>query len=183
MTQFELLTAAAFVAFAEARVKFAVIEAGLGGRLDATNVIPSQPPSSPRSASTTPSGSATPWRRSPPRSWRCCATTRVLIRARFRPRSTSRRAEVERHHATCRPRPSIRRSRRLAAATSARTWRLALAAAGVILGELRPEAVEARRRLALDSRPGELLGGDPPLIFDAAHNADGARALAGLSPG
>ena len=42
VTQYELLTAAAFVAFAEARVEIAVIEAGLGGRLDATNVIPSK---------------------------------------------------------------------------------------------------------------------------------------------
>src|SRR5262249_31998942 len=42
VTQFELLTAAAFVAFAGARVQFAVVEAGLGGRLDATNVIPSK---------------------------------------------------------------------------------------------------------------------------------------------
>ncbi len=42
MTQYELLTAAAFVAFAAARVQVAVIEAGLGGRLDATNVIPSK---------------------------------------------------------------------------------------------------------------------------------------------
>ena len=42
MTQFELVTAAAFLAFAEARVEVAVIEAGLGGRLDATNVIPSK---------------------------------------------------------------------------------------------------------------------------------------------
>src|SRR5262249_99874 len=42
ITQFELLTAAAFVAFAAARVQFAVVEAGLGGRLDATNVIPSK---------------------------------------------------------------------------------------------------------------------------------------------
>src|SRR5262249_8551857 len=42
VTQFELLTAAAFVAFAAARVEYAVIEAGLGGRLDATNVIPSR---------------------------------------------------------------------------------------------------------------------------------------------
>ena len=43
VTQYELLTAAAFVAFAAARVRVAVIEAGLGGRLDATNVIPSLP--------------------------------------------------------------------------------------------------------------------------------------------
>src|ERR687898_791401 len=42
ITQYELLTAAAFLAFAEARVEYAVIEAGLGGRLDATNVIPSK---------------------------------------------------------------------------------------------------------------------------------------------
>ncbi|HEY0388458.1 MAG TPA: cyanophycin synthetase [Gaiellales bacterium] len=39
LTQFEALTGAAFVAFAEAGVAVAVVEAGLGGRLDATNVL------------------------------------------------------------------------------------------------------------------------------------------------
>jgi dihydrofolate synthase / folylpolyglutamate synthase len=38
-TQFEVLTVAAFLAIAEAGVQAAVIEAGLGGRLDATNVL------------------------------------------------------------------------------------------------------------------------------------------------
>jgi dihydrofolate synthase/folylpolyglutamate synthase len=38
-TQFEVLTAAALVAFREARVEAAAIEAGLGGRHDATNVL------------------------------------------------------------------------------------------------------------------------------------------------
>ena len=38
-TQFETLTAAALAAFAEAGVEVAVVEAGLGGRLDATNVL------------------------------------------------------------------------------------------------------------------------------------------------
>ena len=38
-TQFEALTAAALLEFAEAEVDVAVVEAGLGGRLDATNVI------------------------------------------------------------------------------------------------------------------------------------------------
>ena len=38
-TQFEALTAAALVHFAEREVGVAVIEAGLGGRLDATNVV------------------------------------------------------------------------------------------------------------------------------------------------
>src|SRR5205085_11338687 len=38
-TQFEALTAAALLAFAEAGVDAAVVEAGLGGRHDATNVL------------------------------------------------------------------------------------------------------------------------------------------------
>jgi len=38
-TQFEVLTAAALAQFAEDRLDVAVVEAGLGGRLDATNVI------------------------------------------------------------------------------------------------------------------------------------------------
>ena len=40
-TQFEVLTAAALAEFAEAGVDVAVVEAGLGGRLDATNVLSS----------------------------------------------------------------------------------------------------------------------------------------------
>jgi dihydrofolate synthase / folylpolyglutamate synthase len=39
LTKFELLTMAAWLYFAEATVDIAVIEVGLGGRLDATNVI------------------------------------------------------------------------------------------------------------------------------------------------
>jgi len=42
VTQFEALTAAAFHALAASGVEAAVIEAGLGGRYDATNVIPSK---------------------------------------------------------------------------------------------------------------------------------------------
>ena len=38
-TQFEVVTAAALAAFAEAGVDAAVVEAGLGGRLDASNVL------------------------------------------------------------------------------------------------------------------------------------------------
>jgi dihydrofolate synthase/folylpolyglutamate synthase len=40
VTQFEALTAAAFCAFETASVEWGVVEAGLGGRLDATNVLP-----------------------------------------------------------------------------------------------------------------------------------------------
>jgi dihydrofolate synthase/folylpolyglutamate synthase len=42
VTQFEALTAAAYSELAERGVQVAVIEAGLGGRYDATNVIPSR---------------------------------------------------------------------------------------------------------------------------------------------
>ena len=38
-TQFEALTAAALLEFAESHLEVAVVEAGLGGRLDATNVV------------------------------------------------------------------------------------------------------------------------------------------------
>lgn len=40
LTFFEVATVAAFLAFSDARVDLAVLEVGLGGRLDATNVIP-----------------------------------------------------------------------------------------------------------------------------------------------
>jgi len=42
VTQFELLTAAAYYELARRQVDVGVIEAGLGGRYDATNVIPSR---------------------------------------------------------------------------------------------------------------------------------------------
>ena len=38
VTFFEALTAVAFLAFADAKVRYAILECGLGGRLDATNV-------------------------------------------------------------------------------------------------------------------------------------------------
>jgi dihydrofolate synthase / folylpolyglutamate synthase len=39
LSYFELLTATAFLHFARARIEFAVLEVGMGGRLDATNVV------------------------------------------------------------------------------------------------------------------------------------------------
>ena len=38
-TWFDLLTSAAFLIFSEARVEWAVVEVGLGGRLDSTNIV------------------------------------------------------------------------------------------------------------------------------------------------
>src|SRR6202043_118039 len=42
VTQFEMLTACALVEFAQAGVDVAVLEAGLGGRYDATNIVDSR---------------------------------------------------------------------------------------------------------------------------------------------
>jgi len=42
LTYFEALTAAAFVAFAERRLDLAILEVGLGGRFDATNIAPAR---------------------------------------------------------------------------------------------------------------------------------------------
>jgi len=42
LTYFEALTAAAFVLFARWKLDLAVLEVGLGGRLDATNVVPAR---------------------------------------------------------------------------------------------------------------------------------------------
>ena len=42
LTTFEILTAMAFTYFGDAEVDFQVLEAGLGGRLDATNVVPAE---------------------------------------------------------------------------------------------------------------------------------------------
>ncbi|MBA7596846.1 Folylpolyglutamate synthase [subsurface metagenome] len=42
LTTFEILTAMALTYFGEARVDFQVLETGLGGRLDATNVVPAE---------------------------------------------------------------------------------------------------------------------------------------------
>ena len=62
---FETLTALAFLYFAEQELDIAVLEVGLGGRLDATNIVEPSSPSSPTSRSTTRTTSARPSPRSP----------------------------------------------------------------------------------------------------------------------
>ena len=68
MSFFEVLTALAFAAFADAPVDVAVVEVGMGGAWDATNVADGAGGRGrPRSASTTPTTSATPSPTSPAR--------------------------------------------------------------------------------------------------------------------
>jgi dihydrofolate synthase/folylpolyglutamate synthase len=180
VTQFELLTAAAFVAFASARVEFAVVEAGLGGRLDASNVIPSK-----ITVLTSIGLDHTEW----------LGETLEEI--------AGEKLAVLRDHTTLivgdvpgAVEPVIEREleRRHARVTRVyvdaggdtvtyrdRNLALAESATEHALGRLDPDAVGGLQSITIPGR-AELVPGDPPEIFDAAHNPDGARALAEALP-
>ena len=185
VTQFEADTATAFVALAAAGVEAAVIEAGLGGRLDATNVLPSTV-----TALTSIGLEHTEW----------LGETEVEIAAEklavLRDHSklvlgpvsaeveeVARRTVAERHAGliTVRdlapavelptPAPYLRRD-----------FAVALAAAEALLGALDPErALGVAAGLGLPGRM-EVLETDPPVLLDAAHNPAGASALAEALP-
>lgn len=174
VTQYELLTAAAFVAFAEARVEIAVIEAGLGGRLDATNLIPSK-----LTVLTSVGLDHTEWlgetveeiaaeKLAVLRDHTALLCGRVPESAMPVVQEHARRHHAETMVATGMP---GFREQNLAVAE---------AAAETILGN-RPRGLH---RDLLGSIPGraEVNDGDPVTVFDAAHNPDGAQALAELLP-
>jgi dihydrofolate synthase/folylpolyglutamate synthase len=179
VTQFELLTAAAFLAFAEARVQYAVIEAGLGGRLDATNVIPSK-----LTVLTSVGLDHTEWLGE---TLEEIAAEKLAV---LRDHTTLLHGElpsevepvvereVQSRHSRARRVPGLD-----GASYQADNWQLALAAVDEILGGLDPNsALRASERVAIPGR-AEVVPGSPTLIFDAAHNPDGASALADLLPG
>ena len=191
VTQYELLTAAAFLAFAEARVQYAVIEAGLGGRLDATNVIPSK-----LTVLTSVGLDHTEW----------LGETVEEIAAE--------KLAVLRDHTTLitgslpeQVMPEVERAVAEKHARRPSTWRVSIAGPGlpygpagfqranadlawsavkVVLGwpetDVIPEELEhVIARLSIPGR-AQRVPGDPPEIFDAAHNPDGAEALAEVLP-
>jgi dihydrofolate synthase/folylpolyglutamate synthase len=194
VTQFELLTAAAFVAFAEARVEYAVIEAGLGGRLDATNVIPSK-----LTVLTSVGLDHTEWlgetlEEIAAEKLAVLRDHTTLVRGELPPEvEPVVEREVERRHAgQVRPRSSLGvrgaddrwlRSLRgyqqhnMGLAWTAVEQALALPAGGNAVDTI----VRAMWGLRIPGR-AELIPGEPPVIFDAAHNPDGARALFELLP-
>ena len=179
VTEFEVVTAAAFVALAAARVDVGVIEAGLGGRLDATNVIPSR-----ATALTSVGLEHTQW----------LGTTTAEIAAEkldvLRGHTTLVVGDLEPDIDAIAERTAAERNARLIRAPEAgealglrapylrRNLGVACAAAAEIAGPLDP--VKVASVVAGLELPGrmEKLAGDPPLILDAAHNPDGARALA-----
>jgi dihydrofolate synthase/folylpolyglutamate synthase len=186
VTQFELATAAAFVALATAGVEAAAIEAGLGGRLDATNTIPS------RIAVLTSVGlDHTRWLGESEEEIAAekLAVLRdhtTLVMGRVSPavaelaRRTARERGGELIIAPEDPAPEV--ELRIAGAFQRRNFALACSAAEAFLGELDPGRAAAVA--AAVEIPGRLerVGVDPPVYLDAAHNPDGAAALAEALP-
>ncbi len=193
VTQFEVATAAAFVAFAAARVEVAVIEAGLGGRLDATNTIPSRV-----TALTSIGRDHTEWLGETEVEIAAeklavlrDSTTLVLGRVSTEVESLAERVARERGatliHAPDGPGEGVRVA--APGAFQRRNFALATATAEAFLagpgGEgagLEPDRVAAVA--ASVSVPGRLerLAEDPPTYVDVAHNPEGARALAESLP-
>jgi dihydrofolate synthase / folylpolyglutamate synthase len=58
---------------------------------------------------------------------------------------------------------------------------LAAAATSFVVGDLDTDALDRVMSLTIPGR-AEAFPGDPPVVYDAAHNPDGARALAELLP-
>lgn len=181
VTQFELLTAAAFVAFAAARVQYAVIEAGLGGRLDATNVIPSK-----LTVLTSVGLDHTEWLGE---TLEEIAGEKVAVLRDHTALLTGEipsevdpviERELERRHA-----------RRVKGPTHSAiggeiTYQdlnegLAEAVATEVLGGLDRTVMANWHGVTIPGR-AQLVEGDPDVVFDAAHNRDGARALAQTLP-
>jgi dihydrofolate synthase / folylpolyglutamate synthase len=182
VTQFELATAAAFVALASARVEAAAVEAGLGGRLDATNTILSKV-----TVLTSVGLDHTEWLGESEEEIAAEKlavlrdhTTLVLGRVSPAVRALAERTAAERgaEPILAPEDPGLDIELRAAGPFQRRNFALACAAAEAFLGELDPMRV---RTVAAEIEiPGRLeqVGDDPPVFLDAAHNPDGARALA-----
>jgi dihydrofolate synthase / folylpolyglutamate synthase len=186
VTQFEVATAAAFVAFAAARVEAAVIEAGLGGRLDATNTIPSKVTvlSSVGLDHTDWLGETELEIAAEKLAVLRDASTLVVGRVSPEVFSLAERTAVERGaeliHAPEDPGAEVRLN--AAGAFQRRNFALAAAAAEAFLGRLDPALVaEVAASLIVPGRL-ERIAEEPPTFVDAAHNPDGARALAEALP-
>jgi dihydrofolate synthase/folylpolyglutamate synthase len=186
VTQFELATAAAFVALANARVKAAAIEAGLGGRLDATNTIPSKV-----TVLTSVGLDHTEWLGETEEQIAAeklavlrDQTTLVLGRVSPAVAELAERAARERgaRLIVAPDDPGPRIELHTTGAFQRRNFALACAATEAFLGELDAERVRAVA--AAVEIPGRLeqVSSEPPVFLDAAHNPDGARALAEALP-
>jgi dihydrofolate synthase/folylpolyglutamate synthase len=180
VTQFEALTAAAFDELAAAGVEVAVIEAGLGGRYDATNVIPSRV-----QVLTNVGLEHTRW----------LGPTVADIAAEkldvVRPGGTLVVGHALHPDALALARETCAaRGARLVqageepgvevlaqGAYQRRNFALARAAAAAYLGSLDEEAVRAAAASTLVPGRFEVTDHDPDTVFDGAHNPGGMEAL------
>jgi dihydrofolate synthase/folylpolyglutamate synthase len=187
VTQFELATAASFAALASARVKVAAVEAGLGGRLDATNTIPSRV-----TVLTSIGLDHTEWLGETEleiaaEKLAVLRDQTTLVLGRVSPAVTELAAATaaERGARLVQAPEDPGSELRLAApgGFQRRNFALARTAVEVFLGELDPDAVAAVA--ATVAVPGRLerIAAEPPTYVDAAHNPDGAAALAEALPG
>ncbi len=190
VTQFELLTAAAYSELAAEGVDAAVIEAGLGGRYDATNVIPSKV-----QVLTSVGLEHTRWlgptitaiAREKLDVVRPGGT--LVLGARMHPDALAVAEQVAadrgRRGLPCRPEADPPRCRVGALGTfQRRNFALARAAAEAFLGQL-PTRPPSRLAAAADVRvPGrmQIVGREPLTLLDGAHNPDGVTALAESLP-
>ncbi len=186
VTQFELATAAGFVALAGARVEAAAIEAGLGGRLDATNTIPSKV-----TVLTSVGLDHTEWLGESEEEIAAekLAVLRdhsTLVLGRVSPAvaALAQRIAAERSASLIvapeDPGPQV--ELRTAGQFQRRNFALACAAAEAFLGALDSGRVATvAKGIAIPGRL-EQVGDDPPVFLDAAHNPDGATALAEALP-
>ncbi len=180
VTQFEVLTAAAYSELARRGVEVAVIEAGLGGRYDATNVIPSSV-----QVLTTVGLEHTRWLG--PTITHIAGEKLDVVKENatlalgsgLHPDAlaVARRVAAQRGAsiAYAPPDPGVA----LAALGSfqRRNFALARTAAEALLGDLDQSAVA--RAAAEVMVPGRLqvVGADPLTVLDGAHNPDGIAAL------
>jgi dihydrofolate synthase / folylpolyglutamate synthase len=185
VTQFEVLTAAAFAELARAGVEAAVIEAGLGGRYDASNVLPSRV-----QVLTNVGLEHTRWLGPTVRdiAREKLAVVQdgatLVVGAGLHPdASAEAAAAAERHGARLVVAPAGWDGELAAGgAYQRRNFALARAAAEAFLGALDEGAVrEAARAVSVPGR-FEIAGHDPLTIVDGAHNPDGIAATVASLP-
>jgi dihydrofolate synthase/folylpolyglutamate synthase len=186
VTQFEALTAAAYHELARAGVEVAVIEAGLGGRWDATNVIPSKV-----QVLTSVGLDHTRWLG--PTLADIAEEKLAVVRDHatlvLPPELPPEAEAVAERIAGERNARVVRAQRDLGLPLAARgnfqrmNFALAAAAAGAFLEkELEPAALRAAATETRVRGRMEVVSEHPLVIHDGAHNAQGAAALADALP-